>query len=209
MVELGGGSSNFYSRIHTAFRVSLLTTLFMKNAIILHGTGTQNTSFWFPWLKEALEAHDYSVWLPQLPNDARPNLKEWLPFVLQNGTFTPETILVGHSAGSQLILSILENLPIQIKQAVLVSGYAQGLRLHAATDEPAPLDWNKMKNKTKQLTFINSDNDPWECDATQGRIMLGHLGGVLIIPKGEGHMGSDTYKQPYKEFPLLLKQLDI
>ncbi len=181
----------------------------MKNAIILHGTGTKNTSFWFPWIKQALESHGYAVWLPQLPNATRPNLGEWLPFVLENGTFTEETILIGHSAGSQLVLSILEHLTVQIKQAVLVAGYAQGLRLNAETDERTPLNWDKMQNKCKQITFINSDNDPWTCDDTQGRIMLDHLGGVLIIPKGEGHMGSDTYKQPYKEFPLLLRQLDV
>ena len=86
----------------------------MKNAIILHGTGTKADEFWYPWLKSELEKKNYDVWLPQLPNDDFPNLKEWLPFVLENGTFTEETIIIGHSAGSQLILSILENLNIQI-----------------------------------------------------------------------------------------------
>jgi hypothetical protein len=32
--------------------------------------------------------------------------------------------------------------------------------------------------------------------------MFDHLGGTQIIKHGEGHMGSDTFKQPYKEFPL-------
>lgn len=181
----------------------------MRNAIILHGTGTKNDEFWFPYAKHALKKHGYDVWLPQLPNADRPNLKDWLPFVLQNGTFSHETILIGHSAGAQLILSLLETLQIQIKQAILVSGYAQGLRPTADTEEYSPLDWSKIKNKAHQITFINSDNDPWKCDDTQGRIMLNHLGGVLIIPKGEGHMGSTTYNQPYTEFPLLLKQLEI
>lgn len=35
--------------------------------------------------------------------------------------------------------------------------------------------------------------------------MLDHLGGMQIIKHGEGHMGSDKFKQPYKEFPLLIK----
>ena len=32
--------------------------------------------------------------------------------------------------------------------------------------------------------------------------------GKLIIMKGEGHMGSDKFRQPYKEFPFLLKLID-
>jgi predicted alpha/beta hydrolase family esterase len=50
----------------------------MKNAIILHGTGDTPTDFWFPYIKENLEKRGYSVWLPQLPNAEKPNLKDWL-----------------------------------------------------------------------------------------------------------------------------------
>jgi hypothetical protein len=35
--------------------------------------------------------------------------------------------------------------------------------------------------------------------------MFDHLGGTLIVRHGEGHMGSDSFNQPYKEFPLLEK----
>lgn len=176
----------------------------MKNAIILHGTGTKNTEFWFPYLKEKLEEKGFEVWLPQLPNDETPNLQDWLPFVLENGKFTEDTVLVGHSAGAQLILSIFEHIQTPVKQAILVSGYAKLLRATSEdeknTQEP---NWKAAKGKAKQLIFINSDNDPWTCDDTQGRIMLDHLGGIQIIPHGEGHMGSTTHDQPYKEFPLL------
>lgn len=177
----------------------------MKNAIILHGTGDKNTDFWFPYLKKNLEEKGYEVWLPQLPNAENPNIQDWLTFVLENGKFTDETVLIGHSAGSQLILSILEKITVQISQAILVSGYAESLRVRAGVEERAYFDWEKMKRNVQDIIFINSDNDPWECDDTQGRIMLDKLGGTQIIRKGEGHMGSTTYNQPYKEFPLLVK----
>lgn len=177
----------------------------MKNAIILHGTGTLNTEFWFPYMKEKLEQSGYEVWLPQLPNSDFPNLEEWLTLVLTKGKFTSETILIGHSAGSQLILSILEKVSAKIKQAILVSGYAEALRENAISEIKPLLDWQKIKGNVGEIIFINSDNDPWGCDDTQGRIMLDNIGGTLIIPKGEGHMGSSTYNQPYKEFPLLSK----
>jgi uncharacterized protein len=176
----------------------------MKNAVILHGTGDKNTDFWFPYVKEQLESKGFSVWLPQLPNAEKPNLQDWLSFVLEQGEFTPETVLIGHSAGAQLILSILEKAPARIAQAILVSGYAESLRESADSENKPDLDWNKIKQNVEDIIFINSDNDPWGCDDTQGRIMLDKLGGTQVIRKGEGHMGSTTYEQPYKEFPLVV-----
>lgn len=176
----------------------------MKNAIILHGTGTRPDEFWFPYLKKKLEARGYAVWLPELPNAEYPNVKEWLPFILENGKFSEETVLVGHSAGAQVILSILENISVRVKQVILVSGYAkvlrQDLESEKNTEEP---DWDVIKPHANEFIFINSDNDPWGCDDTQGKIMQEHLGGRLII-RHDGHMGSTTHNQPYKEFPLLL-----
>jgi len=177
-----------------------------KNVIILHGTGDKPNDFWFPYLKNNLENRGYSVWLPQLPNAEKPSLEEWLPFVFNNGKFSKDTILIGHSAGAQLILSLLEKYPIKIKQVILVSGYSKALRETANSKNGIEnFKWEKIKGKYKQIIFINSDNDPWGCNDQQGKIMLDNLGGVLIIPKGEGHMGSTTNKQPYKKFPLLIK----
>ena len=180
----------------------------MKNAIIFHGTGDTPNLYWLPYLKRELTKWGYDVWIPRLPNAEKPNLNDWLTYVLDKGKFTKETILVGHSAGSQLILSILENVNVKIKQAVLVSGYAESLP-NAVGAEKQKLNWFKIKNHVDGVVFINSDNDPWGCNDTQGRKMLDKLGGILIIPKGEGHMGSTTYKQPYKKFPLLIALIDL
>jgi predicted alpha/beta hydrolase family esterase len=181
----------------------------LKNAIILHGTGDTPDLFWFPYIKSFLESEGYEVWLPQLPNADYPNLTDWLPYVLESGVFTQETIIVGHSAGAQLILSLLEKIDQPTKQAILVSGYAKALRSTAESEQEGEYNWRAIKGKSQQFIFINSDNDPWECTDTQGRIMLDQLGGVQIILKGEGHMGSQTYNQPYKEFPLLTRLIDV
>ncbi|MBI2514694.1 alpha/beta hydrolase [Candidatus Wolfebacteria bacterium] len=180
----------------------------MKNAIILHGTGTRPNEFWFPYLKKELEARRYNVWLPQLPNAEKPNIRDWLPFILENGKFSSETILIGHSAGAQIILSILENIDVKIKQAILVSGYAKLLPKDRKSKKLSNPDWKRIKNHAQDFVFINSDNDPWGCDDKQGKIMFDKLGGTFIIRHGEGHMGSATHKQPYKKFPLLLKLIE-
>lgn len=182
----------------------------MKNVVILHGTGETKDSFWFPWLIKELEKRGYVVSLPQLPNPDHPDIKKWLPVAL-NETYTPETILIGHSAGAPLQLSVLENINVRIKQTILVAGYA---RPKSDNPKPEPIlqdtyNWEKIGNNAGDLIFINSDNDPWGCNDIEGRYMLDQIGtGKLIIMKGEGHMGSDTFKQPYKEFPFLIKLVD-
>jgi len=157
-------------------------------------------------LKNELEKEGYQVWIPSLPDSDKPDIKKWLPFVMENGTFSEETILIGHSAGWPFILSILENIQLKVKQAILVAGFSESLK--TIDKEPilqASYDWDKIQQHANEFVFINSDNDPWGCDDKAGRKLQEHLGGRLIICKGQGHFGSDTYKQPYKEFPLLLK----
>jgi predicted alpha/beta hydrolase family esterase len=179
----------------------------MKNAIILHCTEGSPDMFWYPWLKGQLEKKGYTVWLPQLPHPEKPDIAEWLPFVLENGVFNDETVLVGHSAGCPLILSILEH--ASVKQAILVAAFFEQL----SPDEKESIlqdsyNWSVIKNNVQDSIYINSDNDPWGCDVAAGQNLLQHIGGTLIIPHGEGHMGSTSFNQPYKEFPLLAKLID-
>lgn len=174
----------------------------MKKAIILHGTGSTPQSYWHPYLKEKLELKDFIVEVPQLPDTNNPDIKKNLPFVLENLEFTDETILIGHSSGCPLILSILEHIDIKIKKAILVAGFCDTLNSPSLQEN---YDFEKIKLQCDEFIFINSDNDPWGCDDIQGRKLLDNLGGDLIIRKGEGHMGSTSFNQEYKEFPLLLK----
>jgi len=178
----------------------------MKNAIILQGAGETQDSFWLPYLKKELEGKGYKVWLPQLPDNNNPDLKKTLPFVLKNGEFNGKTVIIAHSAGSPLALAVLENLKVKIKQAVLVAGYWRKLPPPGANNAlQNKYDWEKIKASVGNVVFIHSDNDPWGCSDKQGKEMFNKLGGTLIIKHGEGHMGSDSYHQPYKEFPLLVK----
>jgi predicted alpha/beta hydrolase family esterase len=175
----------------------------MKNAIILHGTGDSPDLYWFPYIKEKLEEKGYAVWLPALPNAKKPNLADWVPFILENGKLTEETVIIGHSAGAQVILSVLERLDGKIKKAILVSGYSKPLpKTQNDPKNQDSFDWEKIKGKAEEFIFINSDNDPWECTDMQGKIMADKLGGRVVVMH-DGHMGSQMFNQPYKEFPLL------
>ena len=190
----------------------------MKSAIILHGSSETPESYWYPSIKNFLELRKYVVWAPQLPRPEAPDLKLQLPFVLNGHHFNKDTVIVAHSAGCPLALSVLENLDVSIDKAILVSGYARRFtrmkdaRARKEEKDAAAIvqnryDWAKIRASTRSITFINSDNDPWGCDDREGRYMFTHLGGTLILRHGEGHMGSTRFGQPYKEFPLLEKLL--
>lgn len=191
----------------------------MKNAILFHGSSSTPNSCWLPSVKQFLGKHGYKVWAPQLPKPEAPDLKIQLPFVLKDATFNNETIIIGHSSGCPLILGILEKINVKINRAILVAGYARKLEkmknpISKKLEKDAePIlqkqyNWNRIRKNVEDIIFINSDNDPWGCDDKEGRFMIDNIGkGKLIIMKGEGHMGSDRFKQPYKKFPFLIKLL--
>lgn len=178
-----------------------------RNSVILHGTDETDQSFWLPYAKEELERKGFTVSIPALPEADKPDLKNWLPVALKED-YTERTVLIGHSAGCPLVLSVLENIDVRIKQAILVAGYARRI------DREEPIlqdsyDWGKIRNNAEDIIMINSDNDPWGCTDVEGRYILDNLGvGKLVVMKGEGHMGSDKFNQPYREFPFLIKLID-
>ena len=192
--------------------------ILVKNAILLHGSSCSPDSYWLPSIGRFLQKRGYHVWTPQLPNPVTPDVKIQLPFILKEGKFGQETIIVAHSSGCPLALSILENISTKIGKAILVAGYARVLKnqkdtsLRKLEEDAEPIlqktyDWKKIRGNARDIFFINSDNDPWGCNDEEGLYMFKHLGGMLIIRHGEGHMGSDMFGQPYKEFPLLEKLL--
>ena len=178
----------------------------MKNLIGFHGTGDTPEFMWFPWLKKEAEANGFTVSMPQLPDADNPDVNKWLPAALEQN-YTEETVIVGHSAGAALILPLLESLNVTIAKAIIVAGYCEPVNPVTGILKDT-YDWEKMKQHVKEIYIINSDDDPWKCDDKQGLKLFQHLGGTLILCHNMGHFGSQTYKRPLYEFPLLLKLID-
>jgi serine hydrolase len=178
-----------------------------KKAIIFHGTDCKpdDPIYWYGWLGEQLKVAGYEVEVPYYPGINHEPIETFLPKVLKSHVFDDETVLVGHSAGGPLLLSILENIDAVIPKAILVAGYS--MRLPGEEKDPVlqgNYDWEKIKAHVKDIYFINSTNDPWGCDDKQGRIMFDHLDGTQII-RNDGHFGSRSNNQQYTEFPLLAR----
>jgi predicted alpha/beta hydrolase family esterase len=186
----------------------------MKQAFLLHGTGGSSEDyFWFGDTKAYLESCGYSVWWPQLPHTDRPEIKESLDYVIQNmpQITDEETIIIGHSSSCPLILDLLGQTASTFKQTVLVSGF------YAALDDdgssqlmlPAAFEWDKIKQASKEIIMINSDNDPWGCNDIQAQDAVAKLGARFVLAAGQGHMSSGTFNQPYREFPMLKELLAV
>jgi serine hydrolase len=175
----------------------------MKKAIIFHATGGNPERFWYRWVAEQLTARGYQVEVPSYPDINQEDIATFLPKVLAAHAIDEDTVLIGHSSGGTLILSIAEH--IKFKQGILVAGFC---RPYNGTEKDPILqdsyDWDKIKDNCQDFVFINSVDDPWGCDDQQGREMFDHLGGTQII-KTEGHFGSNDAHQPYPQLPLAVR----
>ena len=174
-------------------------------AIIFHGTDCKPEDYWYQWLGKQLEACGYAVEIPHYPDINHEPINTFLPKVLNAHTFDSETIVIGHSAGSPLILSIQEKIDATIPQAILVAGYARLRPEDGGQQDPViqdNYDWERIKAHAQDFVFINSTDDPWGCNDVEGRFIYDKLGGTQVI-RTEGHFGSTSFNQPYKEFPLL------
>ena len=88
----------------------------------------------------------------------------------------------------------------EVEQALLVAGYCTPPNTNEEPVLRSSYDWDAIRSNVRDLYFINSANDPYGCDATQGRAMFDRAGGTQII-RNDGHFGD--YNQEYDEFPLL------
>lgn len=180
----------------------------MNHLVIFHGLGGTSQDNWQPSVAEQFRQQGWQVDTLDIPDSNEADLERWVTSVNEQMTLTADSVLVGHSAGCPLILTLLERSVMKVKKAILVAGFVEPI-----ADMVRPLlqdqyDWDKIKQNCGQFCFVNSDNDPYQCDDKQGRIMLDHLGGTQVIMAGEGHFGTSEFNQPYPEFPFLIKLIE-
>ena len=144
-----------------------------KRVFIIHGWEGFPEEGWFPWLKKELEAEDFEVFVPQMPDADNPRIEKWIPKITEIvGTADRDTHFVGHSMGCQAIARYLETLPegVKVGGAIFVAGFFK--RLTGLGEEPnfeeverewlrTPLDLEKVKNHLNESVAIFSDDDPY------------------------------------------------
>lgn len=168
----------------------------MKNALILHGTDSNSSANWFPWLKKELEEIGFEVWVPDLPHAEKPNIERYNHFLFTNKdwVFDSDSVIIGHSSGAVEILGLLQALPegVVVNKCILVGSFKDDLGWDSLKELfIKPFDFEEIKKHAKEFVFIHSDNDPY-CPLEHAEYLSQQLGGKLIVKKGQGHFsGSD------------------
>ena len=134
----------------------------MKNAIIFHGTGLNPRSHWYGWLADQLIDQGWKVASPSMPSINKEPVEQTLK--LLDIELDQDTVLIGHSAGVPLILSILERSNVQVAKSFLVAGFMSVIDPEFSVVLQDSYDTEKIKENCKEFYIYNSTNDPYGCD---------------------------------------------
>ncbi|MBR9682795.1 MAG: serine hydrolase family protein [Candidatus Aenigmarchaeota archaeon] len=170
----------------------------MKKVYIIHGWGGAPQEGWYPWIKKELESKGYAVDIPTMPNTDEPTIEEWTSYMKEQvSTLDKETYFVGHSIGCQAILRYLEKIEEpKIGGMVLVAPWMnltpvvyeeEGAEEISKPWRETPINWEKVKSSTENITAIFSDNDPF-IPLSDSEIFKEKLGAEIVIEHGKEHM---------------------
>lgn len=186
-----------------------------KRVFIVHGWDGNPEEGWFPWLKKELEEKGFEVYVPQLPEAAKPRIHNWVPKLSDVvGTADKNTYFVGHSMGCQTIARYLESLPKRVKVggAVFVAGFFKRLTgLEDDTDVQetekhwldTPINFEKIKSHLGKSVAIFSDNDPYVPLDNQDDFK-DKLGSKIVIEQNMEHFSGSA---EIFELPIALEML--
>ncbi len=178
-------------------------------AVILHGTNSDHTGNWFPWLKAELEKLGYEVWVPDLPVNGRPNSQRYNKLLLNQGWDFNDNLIIGHSSGAVAILGLLQALPkdTKINTAILAGAFTKRLSQDPSWEMLSelfdkPFDYGAIKQKAKQFIFVHSEDDPY-CPIEDAEELCQKVSGEFIRFQGMKHFSISLDKR-FTSFPELL-----
>jgi len=179
----------------------------MKKIILVHGWEGNPNKDWFQWLKHELEAKNFQVFIPTMPDTMNPKKDAWVSHLVKTiGIPDEETYFVGHSLGCITILRYLETLQKnqKIGGAVFVAGFSHNLEYEGYKDEllsffEAPIRWEEIKKHCNKFIAIHSTDDPY-VPVKHSKIFEEKLNAESIIQQDMGHYNG-------KEYPVILEAL--
>jgi len=153
-----------------------------KHFVFVHGYKSGPQLNFHQWLKGELESRGHTVEVPELPNTHEPDVLEQTKYVLENTTIDENTVLVGHSLGSNVVLRILERLDQPVRRTVLVGGFldenfVQDIERNITFD--FNFDIAAIKEKAGQLVLLHGNNEETISD-DQFKYLHRTLGGEAI-----------------------------
>ncbi|MFH2020524.1 MAG: alpha/beta hydrolase [archaeon] len=172
---------------------------------IFHGWGATHKDNWFPWLKKELEQKGIVVQAPDFPDTEHPNLGSWIEKALEL-PYDENTVLVGHSLGSVLIMRLIEK-GIKLKKAFLVANFDDNGDLNDVKDFfKEPFVYKAIKKQ--RLVMLSSDNDPYVPFVVADKLAK-NLECEHLIYKGKRHLSNGTGSLKFPELlEMILRECD-
>ncbi|MDP2820642.1 MAG: DUF1749 domain-containing protein [bacterium] len=184
-----------------------------KRVFIIHGWDGYPEEGWFPWLKQELENNGFYVQVPTMPESSEPKIETWVSYLNQVvGEVDENTFFVGHSIGCQTILRYLESLPAdkKIGGAIFVAGWFTLMGLETEEEKEIakpwlekPIDFEKVKQHTKNFFAVFSDNDD-VVPLNNKEMFEQRLGAKTAIEHQKGHFRESD---GVKELPIVLEYI--
>lgn len=173
----------------------------MNKVYIVHCWEGTKDDGWYPWLDKELSNENTIVYRFNMPNTENPKIDEWVPFLdsivkdLDSNTY-----FVGHSIGCQTILRFLQSRDITNIGGILLVAPWLDLLPEAISDlesyETAkpwltlPIDFEKVKKFTSNITCIFSDDD-YFVSLSQKEEFENKLNAKIIVVSNKGHISKE------------------
>ena len=173
----------------------------MKKIYLVHCWDGTSSDGWYPWLEEKINDKNVNLNKFDMPNTANPKIDEWVDYLNNKvDLLNEETYFIGHSIGCQAILRYLETKEITKIGGILLVAPWLDLLPEAIEDEDSyntaqpwiniPIDFEKVKQFTNNISCIFSDND-YFVSLEQEKEFRNKLNAKIVIVNNKGHISQD------------------
>ena len=173
----------------------------MKKIYLVHCWDGTSSDGWYPWLEEKINDQSIKLIKFDMPNTANPKIEEWVDYLNSKvDLLNEETYFIGHSIGCQTVLRYLETKEITKIGGILLVAPWLDLLPEAIEDEDSyntakpwintPIDFEKVKQFTNNISCIFSDND-YFVSLEQAKEFRNKLNAKIVIVNNKGHISQD------------------
>ena len=173
----------------------------MKKIYLVHCWDGTSSDGWYLWLEEKINDQNIKLFKFDMPNTANPKIEEWVDYLNSKvDLLNEETYFIGHSIGCQTILRYLETKEITKIGGILFVAPWLDLLPEAIEDEDSyntaqpwintPIDFEKVKQFTNNISCIFSDND-YFVSIEQEKEFRNKLNSKTVIVNNKGHISQD------------------
>ncbi len=173
----------------------------MNKIYLVHCWDGQKDDGWYPWIEEKINDNNNKLVRFNMPNTESPKIDEWVSELdKQVEELNENTYFIGHSIGCQTILRYLETKNINKIGGILFVAPWLDLLPEAIADEESyntaypwintPIDFDKIKNITDNITCIFSSDD-YFVSISQVEVFEKLLNAKTVIVNNKGHISAE------------------